>query len=414
MKAEIITIGDELLIGQVVDTNSAWIATELNKIGVSIYQITSVSDQAEHIKKAISEASERAEIILITGGLGPTRDDITKQTLCDFFGSKLVLNQEALENVANIFKRFNAPLLDVNIKQAEVPDNCEVLQNKNGTAPGMLFRKQGKLFVSMPGVPFEMMAMMENQVIPIMSEMFQMPSIIHKTLLTSGVGESFIAKKLEKIEDSLPANLKIAYLPKLGQVRIRLSAYGNDKQQLTEQSKDWFGQIKETIATHIIFEGDGFVEHGVVEALKSKGKTLAIAESCTGGYISHLITSIPGVSSVYQGSVVPYSYEMKTNLLGVSSDSLVKYGAVSEQVVAEMLKGTLGVFNADFAIAVSGVAGPDGGTPEKPVGFVYVGVASKNNTLIKSFRFGNKRVQNIERSAVAALTMMYHEIMKEK
>jgi len=413
MNAEIVTIGDELLIGQVVDTNSAWIATELNKIGIRIHQITSVSDNSEHIKNALNDAASRASVIIITGGLGPTKDDITKQTLCEYFDSKLIINEEALENVINIFRRYNAPVLDVNKKQAEVPDNCEVLLNKNGTAPGMLFRKDGKLFASMPGVPFEMMSMMENQVIPAINQLFSLPSIIHQTLLTSGVGESFIASKLEVVENELPPHLKIAYLPKLGQVRIRLSAYGEDKAVLETESKIYFQEIKEILKECMIYEGDGFVEHGVVDALKKKGKTLAVAESCTGGYISHLLTSISGVSSVYRGGVVPYTNDLKTSLIGVSADTISTYGAVSEEVVSEMLRGTLINFNSDFAIAVSGVAGPDGGTIEKPVGLVYIGVANANHVFVKSFRFGNKRVQNIERSAVAALTMLYHEIMKE-
>jgi len=406
MLAEIITIGDEILIGQIVDTNSAWMAGQLNNAGIRIKQISSVSDDSGHILTALAEAAKRADIIFITGGLGPTKDDITKKTLAEYFGVGMVENAEALNNVARIFERYNRPLLAINKLQAEVPENCEVIINKNGTAPGMWFNEGGKVYVSMPGVPFEMMYMMEEEVIPKIKALFKLPVIIHKTILTVGEGESFLAQRIADIEDSLPEYIKLAYLPKLGQVRLRLSAYGDDEAFLRETVNEFAAKLKQRIGSFVVADEDIPLEKVILNFMEAKGLTLSVAESCTGGYISHLFTQHAGSSKVFYGGAVSYSYELKESILGVKHETLWQYGAVSEQTVKEMAEGALLNFKSDYAVAVTGIAGPGGGTPDKPVGTVWIAVASAQKTVIKKFTFGNKRQQNIERSATTALFML--------
>lgn len=410
MLAEIITIGDEILIGQVVDTNSAWMGQKLNEIGIAVKQITSISDHQEAILNGLTEAFQHADIILITGGLGPTKDDITKHTLCKFFGAELIMNEDALENVKQIFARFNRPMIDVNIKQAEVPDNCTVIQNKNGTAPGMWFEYAGKIIVSMPGVPFEMMAMMDDYVLPELKNRFNLNNILHKTIITAGLGESFLAKEIEDIEDAMPANIKLAYLPKLGQVRLRLSAIGTNKDLLSEQVEQFSSQIITRIPNHIIAVEDITIQEAILKYLTEHNLKLATAESCTGGYMAHLFTSIPGSSLAYVGGAVSYSNSLKQQMLGVKSHTLEQYGAVSEETVKEMAMGALKNYEADFSIACSGIAGPDGGTPEKPVGTVWVAVANKDKVVAKKFQFGNKRLQNIERTATNGFYFLWRLI----
>jgi nicotinamide-nucleotide amidase len=406
MLAEIITIGDEILIGQIVDTNSAWMAHELNNIGIRVKQISSVSDDRQHILTALSEASKRADIILITGGLGPTKDDITKKTIADYFGVKLVENKDALDNVLNIFARYNRPLLEVNRLQAQVPENCEIILNKNGTAPGMWFNAGGKIYVSMPGVPHEMMYMMEEDVIPKLKSSLKLPVIIHKTILTVGEGESFLAESIADIEDSLPSYIKLAYLPKLGQVRLRLSGYGEDEAILKQKVNEFAEKIITRVANVVAAEEDIPIEKAILNYMADKGLTLSVAESCTGGYISHLITQHAGSSKVFFGGAVSYSYELKESILGVKSETLTEFGAVSEETATEMVKGALLNFKSDYALAVTGIAGPDGGTPEKPVGTVWIAVASVHKIVVKKLTFGNKRKQNIERTAISALNML--------
>jgi competence/damage-inducible protein CinA-like protein len=406
MLAEIITIGDEILIGQIVDTNSAWMAAELNSAGIRVKQISSVSDDREHILTALKEAAQRADIILITGGLGPTKDDITKKTIAEYFDVKLVENKEALDNVVNIFARFNRPLLEVNQLQAWVPENCEVLLNKNGTAPGMWFDVNGKIYVSMPGVPHEMMYMMREEVIPKLKSTLKLPFIIHKTILTVGEGESFLAERIADIEDSLPAYIKLAYLPKLGQVRLRLSGFGEEEAALTDKVNEFAAKIIARVANVVVAEEDIPIEKAILDFMAQKGLTLSVAESCTGGYISHLITQHAGSSKVFFGGVVSYSNELKESVLGVKDATLQQYGAVSKETATEMVEGALLNFKSDYALAITGIAGPDGGTPEKPVGTVWIAVASTNKTVVKKLTFGNKRQQNIERGAVAALGML--------
>lgn len=406
MLAEIITIGDEILIGQIVDTNSAWMAQKLNEEGIRVKQISSVSDNREHILKALAEAAGRADVILISGGLGPTKDDITKLTLAEYFNVGLVLNDEALINVEHIFKKYNRPLLEVNRKQAEVPENCEIILNNNGTAPGMWFNVDGKIYISMPGVPFEMMYMMEDTVIPKLKTTLKLPVIIHKTILTVGEGESFLAERIADIENDLPENIKLAYLPKMGQVRLRLSAYGDNETGLQQKLEEFTSRIVERVGHNVVAQQDIPLEKVILNYMAGKGLTLSVAESCTGGYVSHLLTQHAGSSEVFFGGAVTYSYDLKESVLGVKNETLYQFGAVSCETVTEMVEGTLRQFKSDYAVAITGIAGPGGGTEDKPVGTVWIAVANANKTVAKKFTFGNKRIQNIERSAVAAFFML--------
>lgn len=414
MLAEIITIGDEILIGQIVDTNSAWMAKQLNQIGMKVKQITSVSDDAEHIMEALRLAESRADVILMTGGLGPTKDDITKVTLAKYFNMGFRRDEETLNHVTEIFERLNRPMIDLNRTQADVPEGCTVIKNKNGTAPCMWFEEHGKIFVSMPGVPFEMMYLMDDEIIPRIKAAFKLPVIYHKTILTSNIGESFLAMEIEDIENSLPSNIKLAYLPKLGQVRLRLSTMGEEEAPLKAAVEFYAQQIIARIKNHVVAEEDIALEKAILNFMEERKLTLSTAESCTGGYIAHLITQHPGCSSVYEGGAVTYSYDLKMSLLGVKAETLAKYGAVSEETVKEMALGAIQNFKTDYAVAVSGIAGPDGGMPDKPVGTVWIAVAHGKGVVSKVFSFGNKRTQNIERSAAAALSMILNELRQHE
>ena len=413
MIAEIITIGDEILIGQIVDTNSAWMAQKLNLAGIKVKQISSVSDDRQHILEALNESKSRADLILITGGLGPTKDDITKKTLAEYFNSGYRLDQEALDNVRRFFLKYKAPLLEINIKQAEVLDNCITLLNLNGTAPGMWIENEGKVFVSMPGVPFERMYMMEEQVIPKIKQAFNLPVILHHTILTAGIGESILAERIESVEDSLPEHIKLAYLPKLGTVRVRLSGNGQNEEILKNEISVYAKRIVEKVHEFVIAENDTPIEKVILDFMAARNLSLSVAESCTGGYISHQITQHPGSSMVFLGGAVTYSNSLKISILGVSEKTLNNFGAVSEETVKEMSEGAKSAFHSDYSIAVSGVAGPDGGTIEKPVGTVWIAVTGKTKTITKTYNFGNKRTQNIERSGTTALTLLY-KLMKEE
>ncbi len=412
MIAEIITIGDELLIGQVVDTNSAWMGQRLNEIGVKVKQITSVSDDKDHIVKALKEAEQRADVILITGGLGPTKDDITKVTLANYFNSEMIMNEEALENVKSIFKKYNRPVLEVNVKQALVPAKCKVLINKQGTAPAMYFNENQKHYFSMPGVPFEMKYIMQEYVIPTLAEMNEGIIIKHESINTAGIGESFLAEQIEKIEEQLPSNIKLAYLPKLGTVRLRLTGYFKNESEQSELLKYKTAIINE-IKENVVAEEDISLEESVLRKLIAANKTLSTAESCTGGYIGHLMTSIAGSSAAYEGGVISYSYDLKKYTLGVKEETLSTFGAVSKETVEEMVLGALEHFKTDYAIACSGIAGPGGGTEDKPVGTVWIAVASNNKVYSRKFQFGNQRLQNIERTAIQALWMLFRLLREE-
>ncbi len=406
MKAEIINIGDELLIGQVVNTNASWMAAQLSKAGIRVIQTTTIADDDKAIKTALDQAFERADIVLISGGLGPTKDDITKKSLTEYFGAKLVFHEPTFEQVKKILAARKFPVTEINRQQAMIPDNCTPLFNKNGTAPGMWFEKKGKIAVSMPGVPFEMKAMMEEQVIPKLTRHFKLGIILHKTVMTTGLPESMLAEKIKTWEENLPAHIRLAYLPQPGIVRLRLSARGNDGDRLRAEIEEQVKKLQQLIPEIIYGYDDITLEEAVGQLLREKGKTVSTAESCTGGYIAHLITSVSGSSDYFEGSVVSYSNRVKTGLLGVKPATLEAYGAVSREVVVEMAEGARQKLKTDFALAVSGIAGPTGGTEEKPVGTVWIALAGPEGTQAQLFHFGEHRGRNIRRSALAALNML--------
>ncbi|HKK80852.1 MAG TPA: competence/damage-inducible protein A [Prolixibacteraceae bacterium] len=404
--AEIITIGDEILIGQIVDTNSAWMAQELNKIGIGVAQITSISDTPVHLVNAIDDAQLRADVIIITGGLGPTKDDRTKKVLAEYFNAELVTHQPTLDHVTDFFKKRGLGVNQLNKDQALVPECCEVLHNPSGTAPGMWFEHNGKIVISMPGVPFEMKGIMQDAVLSRLKDKNGGGAIVHKTVHTIGIPESILAEKLEDWEDALPEFIHLAYLPNPGQIRLRFSAFGNDEAQLKKSVELEIEKLK-TIIPEAIFGYDNDTLAGVVgKMLMDKKATVATAESCTGGQIAHSITSMPGSSGWFKGSVVAYSNNVKAGVLNVSDDDIDKYGAVSEQVVKQMAGGVRKLTKADYSVATSGVAGPDGGTDEKPVGTVWIAVASPDEIIAKKFTFSNNRERNIIRSSQTALNML--------
>lgn len=410
----IITIGDELLIGQVIDTNSAWMAQELNKAGIRVNRRVAVGDVWDEIWQALDEEAARADVILITGGLGPTADDITKPLLCKYFGATLVQNEAALQNVTYLFEKiFKRPVTPRNVKQAEVPDVCTVLQNKRGTAPGMLFHKDGKIFVSMPGVPHEMQGMMTDDVIPLLQKQFNPAHITHRTLLTFGIGESMLADLIQDFEEALPPFIKLAYLPNYGMVRLRLTATGTDNDATDQLINHHFEQLQQLVQEFLVTNEDIPMEKVMGKLLLQKNKTFATAESCTGGYIAHLVTSIPGSSAFYKGSVISYANEVKTSVLGVDEALLAEKGAVCEPVVLQMLKGILQTIHTDYALAVSGIMGPDGGTAEKPVGTVWIAVGNTQYQRVQKLHFRFNRQRNIQLTAVNALNMMRKFILEQ-
>jgi nicotinamide-nucleotide amidase len=417
VNAAIITIGDELLIGQTIDTNSAFIAQELNKTGIWVKRRIAIGDVREDILNALREQSRDCNLIIITGGLGPTADDITKPTLCEYFGGKLVLHQPTLEHVTYLFEhvfRRPMPLLERNRRQAEVPDVCTVLKNERGTAPGMWFEKDNVFFVSLPGVPHEMKGLMLDSVIPKLKKTFKLPVVLHRNLLTSGIGESLLADHIADFENDLPSHIKLAYLPAYGMVRLRLTSRGSDKNSVENELDNLFIQLKSFVKKWMVTDEDISLPKAVLNLLQSKKKTVSTAESCTGGNIAHLITSIPGSSASYNGSVVSYANDAKENLLGVKRETLLQFGAVSEQTVVEMVNGALKELKTDYAIATSGIMGPDGGTPEKPVGTVWIAVGNNKKiiALQHSFRFDRER--NIELTTHNALSMLYRFVKEEE
>jgi nicotinamide-nucleotide amidase len=414
MKAEIISIGDELLLGQVIDTNSAWIGQELNKLGVHVHFKSTIGDSREILLKTLHESAERSDIIVMTGGLGPTKDDLTKHILCEFFDTKLIQNDAVLAWVQSIFLKRNLPMLASNNEQAMVPEISEVLWNRNGTAPGMYFVKNNKVFISMPGVPFEMKCIFEEEVIPKLQQQFSFPSIIHKTILTASIGESFLAKKIATIEDSLPSHIKLAYLPSVGAVRLRLSAYGNDNSVLAEELNTIVDSLYACIGEYIYGEEEDTLSQSVGKLLAAKNNTVATAESCTGGYLAHLLTSIPGSSSYYTGSILAYANVIKENILQVDKNILIQNGAVSEACVKAMAENCRRIMHTDYAIATSGVAGPSGGTKEKPVGTVWIAVATPTHCIAKVFNMGDHRGRTIERTALMGLDMLRKELIAAK
>ena len=417
MKAELITIGDEILIGQIVNTNAVWMAKQLNQLGIKVTHMCSVSDEAQAIVDALDAAQKRADLILITGGLGPTKDDITKKTLADYFSLPLVIDEGALKDVTEFFAKRGKELSALNHAQALVPKGCRVIRNKQGTAPGMWIEKAGKHFISMPGVPHEMEGMMSDEILPYLNANFELPKIFHYTVLTQGIGESALAEVIESWEDGLAANnIKLAYLPQIGKVRLRLSTYGNNLEQLKKNVTAEVEKLK-TIAGKWIYGYEAYgqastgIEHAVSELLRERKETVSLAESCTGGYISSLITAIPGASELFKGAIVPYSNEGKHQLLSVDPAIFTTVGAVSSECVVQLAENVRKRFNSTWSISVSGIAGPAGATAEKPVGTVWIAISNAEKTISKKFIFGEDRQRNIEASASAALGMLKNMLL---
>ncbi len=404
--AELLTIGDEILYGQIVDTNSQWMSVELSKVGIRVVRKTSVGDIESEILQAFAEAEKRADIILITGGLGPTNDDLTKPCMAKYFNCEVAINEEALAEVTEFFKSRGRELTELNRQQAALPVCCEKVTNALGTAPGMWFARDGKIFVSMPGVPHEMKAMMTTTVIPKLQKIFKTPVIHHTVIRTIGIGESFLAEKISAWESSLPPHIRLAYLPNLGQVRLRLTAHGEDRNQLEKESNELVSALNDVIGEFIFGYGDDDIEVVVGRTLKEKRLTLACAESCTGGYLSHMITSVSGSSAYFLGSLIAYDNLIKTNVLDVQGETILEHGAVSEETITEMAINVRKKFGTDIGVATSGVAGPLGGTPEKPVGTVWIAYSDENKTVARKLQLSKDRLINIKLSSVAALNLI--------
>ncbi|MBE7640313.1 competence/damage-inducible protein A [Salegentibacter sp. BLCTC] len=415
MKAEIITIGDEILIGQIVDTNSAFIAKELNKIGVSVKQISTVEDERSHILEALSEAKNRADIIIITGGLGPTKDDITKDCLCEFFEDKLVNNDEVLKHIEFLFEKYiETPISDLNRKQAMLPSKAAALKNQFGTAPGMWFESENKVYVSLPGVPFEMKALIEGEVIPRLQQNFKRPVILHKTVLTYGMGESAIAEKIEDWEDSLPAYIKLAYLPNLGRVRLRLTAKGDNEEHLKNSIESLVSKLHSIIGDIIVgYEDDEPVEIQISRLLLKNRATIATAESCTGGKLAALFATPPGASNYYKGSVVSYATSAKEDVLKIDKKLIEEHSVVSEEVAMAMAKNVKDLFKTDYAISTTGNAGPTKGDSDAEIGTVFIGIATPKQVYAKKFNLGNHRDKVIGKAVSKSIEMIRAELFQQ-
>ena len=411
MQAEIITIGDELLIGQVVDTNSAWLGSTLGDDGIKVIQITSVQDNAAQIVQAVNDALSRADIVLMTGGLGPTKDDITKKTLAEMFGMKLVRNEQVYEMVGKQLALRGIAFTELNQGQALVPDGCTVLPNRNGTAPGMWFERDGKVLISMPGVPFEMKALVKDEVLPRLRKHFALDANVHRTIITFGLAESILADTIASWEEALPPYLHLAYLPSALCIRLRLSAYEIDRQKAEQEIESQIEKLSKVIPHYIIGSEDDSLESVTGTLLKTRGETLATAESCTGGNIAHRFTAMPGASEYFKGGVVAYSNEVKIALLGVDPESLNRYGAVSQSVAEQMAEGVRRATGATYGISTTGIAGPTGGTPEKPVGTVWMAGATPNGVFSRRMVFGSVRSQNIERASSNCINLLRLQLL---
>lgn len=414
MRAHIITIGDEILIGQIVDTNSAFIAKELDKVGIEVHQISSISDNKQHILQSLAEAQETTELVLITGGLGPTKDDVTKHTFCEYFQDTLVEDPAVLQNIERIFKHHvNRPMLPANRSQALVPSKATVLMNKNGTAPGMWMQSGKTVFVSMPGVPFEMKALMTDEVIPRVQQTFSRPFILHKTLQTYGRGESEIANTIEDWEDNLPSDIKLAYLPALGKVRLRLSTKGPDKALLERRLEEQITSLKALIGDIIVgYDDDELIEKVVGSLLTNNNKTLAVAESCTGGQIAAAITAIPGASSYFKGGMVTYATHSKVELLKIDQAVIDEHSVVSAQVAEAMAAAVKNWYQSDYAISTTGNAGPSKGDSDAEVGTVFIGIATPTGVFSQEFKMGSQRERVISKSVNKAFELLQKEILK--
>lgn len=413
MQAEIITVGDEILIGQIVDTNSAWIGQKFSAIGVAIARIVSVADRADEIEQAMADALNRADVVVMTGGLGPTKDDITKETIARFFGVPLVRDQATYAHVKEMMEARGVEFNKSNQSQALVPAGCRVLKNRNGSAPGMLLRRDDKLLFSLAGVPFEMKALVEEQVIPIISSEFNLQSMVHCTVMTFGMAESVLSETIEPWEMALPKYLHLAYLPNPRGIRLRLSAYEVDKQAAMQDIDSQFNELRKIIPPYFLGYEPASIESSLAQLLTERGQTLAVAESCTGGLISSRITMLDGASRYFLGGVTAYSNDVKERVLGVNGKDLAMYGAVSSQVAEQMADGVRQLTGADFAISTTGIAGSGGGTVEKPVGTVYMAIAWRGGVESRLMQFGTLRDQNIERSATHAINMLRLHLLGE-
>ena len=405
VKAEIIAIGDELLYGQIMDTNSHWISQQLDLVGVRVVRKTTVGDNRPDILDAFSKAEKRADIILITGGLGPTQDDLTKPLMAEYFECPIVEFPEAVEAVTSFFKRRGREITPLNILQGHLPACCTYVPNEVGTAPGMWFSKNGTYWMSMPGVPHEMKKLMKDFVLPKLPQLFELPVIVHEVIKTVGIGESWLADLIKDWENALPEHIKLAYLPSLGHVKLRLTGFGQSKENLQEEIQSQIAIVMPLIQDYVYGYNEETLETAIGRLLKKSNKTLALAESCTGGYISHLITSIAGSSAYFQGALVPYHNQFKHEILGVSDVTLAEFGAVSEETVREMAVGIKKLFKSDFGLASSGIAGPDGGTETKPVGTIWIACAGDGFVETKKLQLTQDRLLNIELTAVAVLNL---------
>ncbi len=412
MKADIITIGDEILIGQIIDTNSAWIAARLGEIGVSIRRKYSIGDRREEIISAVEESLTKAEVTIITGGLGPTKDDITKRVLAEIFHSQLICDKETYERVERMMAARGIAFNDLNKGQAMVPECCTVLPNHKGTAPGMWFEHEGRVVVSLPGVPFEMEGLMVESVLPRIKEHFALASVVHRTAITYGLAESMMAELIAPWEDALPPHLHLAYLPSPSQLRLRLSVYDVEQAVAEKEIQEQFAKLLPILGDYFVGWGDTTVQSAVAEMLVQRGETLASAESCTGGVIASKFTAMSGASEYFWGGVVSYDNSVKENVLGVSRHNLETYGAVSEQVARQMAEGVRRLCGTTYGVSTTGIAGPTGGTPDKPVGTVWMAVATPTHTIAKCVQHGKVRAVNIERAASAAINMLRLEIKK--
>jgi len=406
MNAIVVTIGDELLIGQVVDTNAAWLGAKLTAAGIKVQEMISISDTPEHIISTLDRLIGNTDVVIMTGGLGPTKDDLTKETLVRYFNGKLVMNEEVLKKIEDFFRSRGRTIIESNRSQALLPDNCIILPNENGTAQGMWFTKEDTHVISMPGVPYEMKPLTEDHLIPQLQKTFNVPVLMHKTIMTQGVPESYLADMIEDWESALPSCMKLAYLPRPGIVRLRLTVTGECAAEGEKLLQKHIDKLLTIIPDHVFGYDDLTLEEALGEILREKGLQLATAESCTGGNIARMVTSVPGSSAYFKGSVVAYSNEIKVNELGVSQENLDKYGSVSQEVIEEMALGVLNRFKADISVATSGVAGPDGGSDEKPVGTVWIAVAMKGRVYSKLYLFGGNRNRNIEQSSIMAISLL--------
>lgn len=406
IRAEIITIGDEILYGQITDTNTQWISAELDKIGIRTVRKSSVGDTEEAILQIFNEASQRADLVIVTGGLGPTKDDITKKTFCKYFGSSLEVHPQALLDLTAFFKKRGREVTGLNKGQAEIPTNATYIENTMGTAPGMWFEHEGVVYISMPGVPYEMKGLMTLTLLPKIQEYFKTPVIFHKVIRTVGIGESLLAEMIDEWEDALPSHIKLAYLPSMGSVKLRLTAFGENLDTLEKEVEIEFQKVLPSIQEFVYGFGNDELEEVVGRLLKEKGLTVSVAESCTGGYLGHQFTKVAGSSAYFMGGILSYSNEVKINQLGVKAETLATFGAVSEETVIEMSENIRKLCNTSFGLATSGIAGPDGGTEEKPVGTIWIAIASEHQTITKKLQLGGFREQNIHLTAINILNLL--------